>query len=130
MKKVLSAIALLILMTGCQSAQDAEKAKTQKLVADSQRVAEQAKATLPKLEVLEQSDVSENGNTYVVGTARATEEISYGQLSFGVLDSEGNRIGTAMANISNLGPGATWKFKALIVQKEAASVSPPEIFTK
>jgi hypothetical protein len=124
------AIALLLLLTSCQSAQDAENEKVKKLTTDTQAVTEQAKAALPKIEILEQTDVSEGNFTYVVGTARATEAVSYAQLSFAVLDSGGNRIGTAMTNISNLNAGDTWKFKALILQKEAAQVMKPEIFTK
>jgi cellobiose-specific phosphotransferase system component IIA len=124
-----SAIAILLL-TSCQSAQDSEKAKVEKLTADSQQVIAQAKAALPKVEILEQTDVSESGSTYVVGTARAAESVSYAQLSFGVIDSGGNRIGTAMTNISNLKAGDTWKFKALILQKDAAQVTKPEIIAR
>jgi hypothetical protein len=129
-KRMILFIPVIAMLMGCQSAQDAEKAKMQKLTADSQKVIEQAKAALPKIEILDQADVTENGSTYVMGTARASEAVSYAQLSFGVLDSGGNRIGTALTNISNLKAGDTWKFKALILQKEAAQVTKPEIFAK
>jgi hypothetical protein len=129
-KRMIFFIPVIAMLIGCQSAQDAEKAKMQKLTADSQKVIEQAKAALPKIEILDQADVTENGSTYVIGTARASEAVSYAQLSFGVLDSGGNRIGTALTNISNLKAGDTWKFKALILQKEAAQVTKPEIFAK
>ena len=108
----------------CQSPQAIEAAKTQRLLDDSHKVAAQARAALGKVEILEQHDVTESGLTYVVGTARASEPVSYAEIDFGVLDSGGNRIGTAIANISNLSPATDWKFKALILQKEADSVLP------
>jgi hypothetical protein len=35
-----------------------------------------------------------------------------------------------MANISNLKAGETWRFKAIVFQKDAAEVTRPEIYAK
>lgn len=40
-------------------------------------------------------------------------EQSYVQLSYNLYDADGNQIGTAYANTSNLADGATWKFEAI-----------------
>ena len=38
---------------------------------------------------------------------------SYIQIEFAVKDSDGNKLGTAIANISDLKSGDTWKFEAM-----------------
>lgn len=38
---------------------------------------------------------------------------SYIQITFAVKDSDGNKLGSAMANINNLKAGDTWKFEAM-----------------
>ena len=35
------------------------------------------------------------------------------QITFGIYDSDGNKLGTAMDNIAGLGAGETWKFSAI-----------------
>lgn len=37
---------------------------------------------------------------------------SYVQITFAVKDSDGNKVGSAVANINNLKAGETWKFEA------------------
>lgn len=50
----------------------------------------------------------------VVGTFtnNSGAEIGYVQVSYNLYDSDGNQIGTALANTSNLADGGTWKFEA------------------
>lgn len=38
---------------------------------------------------------------------------SYIQITFAVKDKDGNKLGSAMANINNLKAGDTWKFEAM-----------------
>ncbi|MCX7715047.1 MAG: zinc ribbon domain-containing protein [Clostridia bacterium] len=38
---------------------------------------------------------------------------SYVQITFGIYDKNGNKVGSAMDNVNNLGSGETWKFKAI-----------------
>lgn len=43
------------------------------------------------------------------------KNLSYVQIEFSVYDSEGNNLGTAIANINNLGAGDTWRFEATLL---------------
>ncbi len=42
-------------------------------------------------------------------------DLSYVQIEFSVYDSAGNNLGTAVANINNLGVGDTWRFDATLL---------------
>ena len=59
---------------------------------------------------------SSNGYTAeVTGTMTTVPGVSkrYVSISFGLYDDSGSLLGTAMANITNLGEGTKWKFKAV-----------------
>lgn len=45
-------------------------------------------------------------------TSSAKKQLSYVQLEYVLKDEEGNQIGTAYANTSNLDPNTAWKFEA------------------
>ena len=45
-------------------------------------------------------------------TNNSDREVSYVQLTYRLLDADGNQLGTALANTNNLAAGATWKFEA------------------
>ena len=53
---------------------------------------------------------------YIIGSIRnnTSRKYNYVQVTFILLDKDKNQVGTAMDNINDLEPGATWKFKALI----------------
>lgn len=55
------------------------------------------------------------GSTYIEGEIKnnTNKQYSYVQVSFNLYDSKGNQLGTALANINNLDPNATWKYKAI-----------------
>lgn len=63
----------------------------------------------------------EYGSIYIIGRVRnnSNRTFSYAQISFRLFDKNGNHIGTAMDNITNLEPKSIWKFKALILNEEA-----------
>lgn len=67
--------------------------------------------------------VSEEYSRFIEGdvTNNTGSSIAYGQVSFTVLDSSNRQIGTVLDNFSNLTPGTTWHFKALIFQDEATN---------
>jgi len=44
----------------------------------------------------------------------------YAQIEFNLYDSAGNQVGSTFDNINNLAPGATWRFKAIVFEDEAA----------
>lgn len=66
------------------------------------------------------SSVNEGYSRYIEGdvTNNTSVAISYGQVSFTLFDSSGRQVGTALDNCSNLSPGTTWRFKALIFEDE------------
>lgn len=41
-------------------------------------------------------------------------DLSYASVEFSVYDASGNNLGTALANINNLGEGDTWRFEATL----------------
>ena len=53
----------------------------------------------------------------IEGTAKNTSSrnYSYVQIEFVVYDVNGNNLGTALANINNLGSGDTWSFEAMLL---------------
>lgn len=55
------------------------------------------------------------GSCYIQGTIQnnTNKSYSYVQVTFNLYDAEGNQLGTAMDNINNLEPNATWKYKAI-----------------
>ena len=75
----------------------------------------------PKLTVSD-THISVTYNDYLGYTATITgvaentsgQNLSYASVEFSVYDSSGNNLGTAMANINNLGKGDTWRFEATL----------------
>lgn len=67
--------------------------------------------------VLVSSEMNYDGysTTYIEGTIenKSDKEYSYVQVTFNLFDAEGNQLGTAVANINNLQPNASWKYKAI-----------------
>lgn len=55
------------------------------------------------------------GSCYIEGTIQNNTDKSYSyvEVRFNLYDSDGNQLGTAIDNINNLEPNATWKYKAI-----------------
>jgi len=55
------------------------------------------------------------GTTWIEGEIKnnTSKTYSYVQVTFNLYDKDGNQLGTAMTNINNLEPNATWKYKAI-----------------
>lgn len=53
----------------------------------------------------------------ITGVAKNTsgKNLSYASVEFSVYDASGNNLGTALANINNLGKGDTWRFEATLL---------------
>lgn len=71
-----------------------------------------------KYSITDEQVVEENYLTYIKGSFTNTsgKELTYVQLSYNLFDADGNQIGTAFANTSNLADGTTWKFEAMCSQ--------------
>lgn len=71
------------------------------------------------LEVLSYDSITEGGLGYVTGEIKNNTEknYTYVQVEINMYKDE-TVLGSTLANVNNLGPGETWKFKALITDKE------------
>lgn len=67
----------------------------------------------------------EFGGRYLYGAVRnnSAETLPYAQITFDLYDKSGARVGTAMANIENLGATQEWKFNAPVLEDTASSAS-------
>lgn len=74
----------------------------------------------PNLEVLSYSSENDGYVRYVVGEIRnnTKKEYSYVQVEISLYEDE-TLVGSTLDNVNNLEPGATWKFKAPIVEDNA-----------
>lgn len=59
-------------------------------------------------------------SSYVTGvlTNQTNSKKGYVQISFNVYNKDKNKVGTAFANINDLEPNGTWKFKAMYIGTE------------
>ena len=57
--------------------------------------------------------VDDDYSTRIIGTFVADRDYSYVQILIPCYDSEGNKVGDALANVNNLNKGDSWKFEAL-----------------
>lgn len=74
---------------------------------------------------LESSEhTSDMFSDYIEGTIKnnTNKKYSYVEVKFTVFDKNGNQLGTAWANVNNLEPNGTWKYKAMaLVSDDVAS---------
>ncbi|WP_143330190.1 FxLYD domain-containing protein [Chromobacterium haemolyticum] len=54
----------------------------------------------------------------VKGTLQNNSDKKYGyvQIEINLYDKDGNQVGSTMANVNNLAPGAKWKYEAPIIE--------------
>lgn len=83
-------------------------------VKQAKEVAERVDPAKP-LQLLEHSGGYTEFATTVTGRVRNNTDrrFRYVQITFALYDTAGNQVGTALANIAGLEPGAIWKFKAV-----------------
>lgn len=78
---------------------------------------------IKKVELVGTPQMNVEYNSYLGYSAEITGTLknytsraySYVQIEFSVYDSEGNNLGTAIANMNNLQSGDTWKFSASLL---------------
>ena len=61
--------------------------------------------------------------SYIVGviTNHASNKVSYAQITFGLYDRQGDKVGDALANVDDIDAHGKWKFKALVTSEHVAS---------
>lgn len=81
------------------------------------------------LELVDYKSESGEYSGYVVGHIKnkSPETCRYASIHINLLDKHGNRVGSTMDNITNLGPGETWRFKALITSDDCVKFQIGEI---
>lgn len=78
----------------------------------------------PDLELVSYENKTEQyGSRYVVGIVKNNTESTYGyvQIDISMFDKDGNLLGSTLDNVNDLGPGGTWKFKALIYDDDCTN---------
>ncbi|MFZ1898067.1 FxLYD domain-containing protein [Methanoregula sp.] len=117
---------LMILCAGCASTTTANVAPAQTLTPMIK-----ATATTGSDFTLVESHVmtGDYGVQYVAGTVKSNvnKQFTYVQVTVNEYDKDGAQIGSTLANVNNLEPYGTWKFKAVVIDKDAASFKVKEI---
>ncbi len=75
------------------------------------------------LELVDSKVIRENYTRYIVGTIKnnSDKEFSYAQVEINIYDKSGAQVGSTLANTNNLESNGIWKFKAPIIEDNAAS---------
>lgn len=85
----------------------------------------------PDLELLEGWgwERDEFGISYIVGRVRnnSDKEYSYAEINFVLLDADGAQVGSTFDNVTDLQPGVTWKFRAMVFEDDAATAKVTEL---
>ncbi|WP_314989220.1 FxLYD domain-containing protein [uncultured Gemella sp.] len=73
-----------------------------------------------KYEVSELNVEKDSFTSYVTGVLKnnTDKEKSYVQVTIPAYDANGNKVGDVLANVNDLKPNATWKFKATYLGSE------------
>lgn len=92
-----------------------EDAKTPTVARQPDQLQPDIDSTLACLKMVRKGGEIDESFTYVTGTVKNTcgRDFSYVEVSFKLLDRDGNVVGTAVANQTNLKDGETWKFQAI-----------------
>lgn len=94
--------------------------------AGTSQTAVPATAKPDKYEIVGDLSVESNPfGYYISGVIKnnSGRDLSYLQVEFNLYDSDGNQVGTALDNISNLEKDGTWKFKAAGIDTDKTVVS-------
>lgn len=126
---------LFAIGSGESTSTSSEKKSVDSAVATTSAKGKVAKDTKPKevtkpdFELLEDKVVKGEFSSTIVGKIKNNTDSKKGyvQVQFNLYDKEGSQVGTAMANVNNLEAGGTWKFEAMILEKNVASYKLSEI---
>lgn len=122
-------VAILLTLIGCDATNQKYDAEQRPMDASPARGLEETNGAA-NLQILDHSvKTGQYGNRLIVGRIKnnGSKELSYVMVTFSLYDSQNNLVGTALANVNNLEPGATWKFEAGILEDNAVSYKVKEI---
>jgi hypothetical protein len=119
------AFVLLMIIAGSGDREGSSSSRSEPTSAASSQKAK------PKadLELLDASGAIKPFTTEITGRIRnnRSRKYRYAQVTFNVFDSKDQQVGTALANINGLEPGAVWKFKAVYMGSEGSKYRLDEI---
>lgn len=88
-----------------------------------------------KYEIIEKAHIIEEGNEhfktkYIVGSLKnnSKKKATFVRIIFNLYDKEGNIVATSMDSISYLDVDGTWKFKAIVTEKEFSTFKLQNIY--
>ena len=115
--KVLSAIAILVILSGVGGAMgkgEDERVTEVEIVEEENKVVEK-EVKVDKYQVEITNSYNDGYALYIEGTVtnNSGRDLTYMQILIPTYDADGNKVGSAMANINNLKDGETWKFNAM-----------------
>ena len=122
MKKVLIALLAAGLLTACGSEPTTSTEKKEEAPAVEEQTETPAEETeAPEEEAKADYEITDLAVDESDFMPKATgilknnsgNDVNYLQIEFAVKDKDGNKLGTAIANINNLKAGDTWKFEAM-----------------
>lgn len=123
-KKIILGILALVVIGGIygasQGSKNDVKVTTSQNTEKKEEKKDEKKEEKAAYEVTDVKVEKDEFSTYVTGILKnnTDKEKSYVQITFPVNDKDGNKVGTALANVNNLGAGKTWKFKAVYFGSE------------
>ncbi|PRP68697.1 hypothetical protein BUE93_20745 [Chromobacterium amazonense] len=117
-------------LTGCGAKDGAPSGPVSSTQPDSQTQAPQAPPAAQEPQKSEQPKFSsldfgikkgQFGVKMVKGTLKnnTSQSFSYVQVEINLYDGEGTQVGSTLANVNNLAPGAKWKYEAPIMEESA-----------
>lgn len=128
MKKRTRLILLIFIVIVCVGVYNASRGKSGKSSnvavktenTEKEEKKEEKKEKKPDYELTDLKVEKDQFSTYVIGILKnnTSSNKSYVQITFTANDKDGNKVGTAFANVNNLEPGKTWKFKAVYFGSE------------
>ena len=82
-------------------------------------------ATADKYSIADEQMTGDDYTTTISGTFTnlTDSQLGYVSVSYNLFDADGNQLGTAYANTSNLDAGGTWKFEAVGMYDQAKIAS-------
>lgn len=120
-KKIILVSALGLLLVGCgKESTTAVNSKN----GNTENQAVEQKEEMPDYTITDVAEERDEFSLYVTGIVKnnTDKDLSYLSVTIPMKDSDGNKTGDAIDNVNNIGPGETWKFKAIYLGDDHENV--------
>lgn len=114
-------VGLLVCLVACVAfvGSDSDTSSSDSGVQEQQEVKRNTDVDKYQVQILDSR--SNGAATYITGTLVADRDYSYVQILIPCYDADGNKLGDASANVTNLNKGESWKFEAMSIDTNVAS---------